>query len=163
MNTENKDWKPEVGKTAWLMAGSRLQEVKCLGNFWSDEIEVLFPGFGKRHVKICLLFPTAEAALASIKVYDIHGKEVVVTRPKRDQIPSQTSLLVSEIFALNIEVERLSRPVKTLAQAQMLLYEHGFMADLSGLNFMLIERGPIPDFDQKSANGGESPTQEDLK
>ena len=79
-NNENKDWKPEVGKTAWLKTNHDIKLVKINEHFeLSNQFEVqdrtsFWIETSRR------LFPTPEAALASIKIYDLEGKEVVIPR-----------------------------------------------------------------------------------
>lgn len=87
--SENKDWKPEVGKTACVVVFNNVYEMlitEILGedspkpgykgtiwqNPWTNECN---PEISSRDI-----YPTAEAALASIKVYDLEGKEVVIPR-----------------------------------------------------------------------------------
>jgi len=88
METENKDWKPEVGKTAWYnyhdgSKGNEIREVivdreeNVLG---STSFSVYSKKYGMSwdYVGLGEIFPTPEAALASIKIYDLEGKEVVI-------------------------------------------------------------------------------------
>ena len=90
METENKDWKPEVGKTAWYnyhdgSKGNEIREVivdreeNVLG---STSFSVYSKKYGMSwdYVGLGEIFPTPEAALASIKIYDLEGKEVVIPR-----------------------------------------------------------------------------------
>ena len=84
METENKDWKPEVGKTAWFMANDMIKQVLCI----KDGKELLHNSFAAEvdgrntWLRKSQLFPTPEAALASIKIYDLEGKEVVIPRAR---------------------------------------------------------------------------------
>jgi len=79
MENENKDWKPEVGKTVWYLSGLVCQEVKVLGIYW-HKANLGNPDLFVLNADISELFPTPEAALASIKIYDLEGKEVVIPR-----------------------------------------------------------------------------------
>ena len=77
----NSDWKPEVGGKAWFITGHKVIEgmITEAGKFLGDSYQ--FEGNGLRSFIFTeVLYPTAEVALASIKVYDLDGKEVVVTR-----------------------------------------------------------------------------------
>ncbi len=81
METETGVWKPEVGGKAWFITGHKVIEgmITEAGKFLGDSYQ--FEGNGLRSFIFTeFLYPTAEAALASIKVYDLDGKEVVVTR-----------------------------------------------------------------------------------
>ena len=87
METETGVWKPEVGKSAWTvirdprkLVVATIKEVMvtaierglhCWVSIESDKPSSLWEEY---------LFPTPKAAFASIKVYDLDGKEVVVTR-----------------------------------------------------------------------------------
>ncbi len=141
METENKDWKPEVGKTAWAVNRRSLAVVECVINaiYGTDPYVVADVSSRTRGGswldKAMVVYPTAESALAAnpLKVYDLEGKEVVI--PRADQNLAEMAL------TLKMENDLLRKPVTTLAQAQMLLYEHGMMVDLSGLSPILIERG----------------------
>jgi len=79
-NNEKLDWKPEIGKTAWLMAGNSLTEVMVLGEFHNigGGYRIGYRGCVERLCATHLLFPTPEEALASIRVYDLEGKEVLI-------------------------------------------------------------------------------------
>jgi hypothetical protein len=91
METETKDWKPEVGKTAWIVAlsdnGYVIVEgtVKSTSTGYNGYCHVDSVYFGHSHCHPKSIFPTPEAALASIKIYDLEGKEVVI--PRADGIP----------------------------------------------------------------------------
>jgi hypothetical protein len=79
METENKDWKPEVGKTAWYFDPNEKNVIRE-GNI-TDRSEVNSDHYwllGSLVRHYTLLFPSPEAALASIKIYDLEGKEVVI-------------------------------------------------------------------------------------
>ena len=90
METENKDWKPEVGKTAWQLIGKTLRHVEIYGIGAMEPSNPNLAAFlrnaqgnlGATSMSAVgdYLFPTAEAALASIKIYDLEGKEVVIPR-----------------------------------------------------------------------------------
>ena len=166
METENKDWKPEVGKTAWIVSWRSciskvlINSIKNTGT--GLRIEYTEHGAIRGDILIksgerLTFFPTPKAALASIKVYDLEGKEVVIPRAEpflvvdTQELPIQYSIeklrkLIREVPICFVEEKK---PVTTLAQAQMLLYEHGMILDLSGLSPILIERGG-------AAIGGES-------
>ena len=92
MNSENKDkWTPEVGKTAWAFVTNEgvVESLDLMGIIYekggyfavmdSDGYVFMRKDFS--------LFPTPEAALQSIKVYDLEGKEVVIPRARVD-LPS---------------------------------------------------------------------------
>ncbi len=115
METENKDWKPEVGKTAWYnyhdgSKGNEIREVivdreeNVLG---STSFSVYSKKYGMSwdYVGLGEIFPTPEAALASIKIYDLEGKEVVIPRAEPDFLLQELessgrilSLLEKEFF-----------------------------------------------------------------
>ena len=89
MENENKDWKPEVGKTAWYFCGMTNKRVFCATVLSLDENEqvgktaiVDGPVDGNRLLNVRYLYPSMEAALASIKIYDLEGKEVVIPRAR---------------------------------------------------------------------------------
>ncbi len=71
-------WKPEVGKTAWAVRGNSVQHVE-ITKISGDMVWNTSKGWGEVWTVPFGLFPTAEAALASIKVYDLEGNEVVVS------------------------------------------------------------------------------------
>jgi hypothetical protein len=80
-------WRPEVGKTAWYFDPNeknvlREGEISVQSEFNSQHFFLNgFEGTLVRHES--LLFPTAEAALASIKVYGLDGVEI----PRASEIP----------------------------------------------------------------------------
>jgi len=75
----DKEWKPEVGKTAWIVRYGTCRE--GFVDYLDDDVaQISMIGFTRLELKPSCLFPTAEAALASIKVYDLEGNEVVVSR-----------------------------------------------------------------------------------
>ena len=143
METENKDWKPEVGGKAWIVWASTFQfceirqvvvgkEIRSLGATYFDVSSQMNGGFCEtKHIDS--IFPTIEKAQESFEVYDLEGKEVV--------IPRADGFLAEKALSIQMENDLLKKPVTTLAQAQMLLYEHGMILDLSGLSPILIERG----------------------
>lgn len=143
METENKYWKPEVGGKAWIVWASTFQfceirqvvvgkEIRSLGATYFDVSSQMNGGFCEtKHIDS--IFPTIEKAQESFEVYDLEGKEVL--------IPRADAFLAEKVLGLQMENDLLKKPVTTLAQAQMLLYEHGMILDLSGLSPILIERG----------------------
>lgn len=88
METENKDWKPEVGKTAWLKRYSdQIEQVMITADYTTKLHYKQMIQIGEGEVAEYYLaqdrdyfFESPEAALASIKIYDLEGKEVVITR-----------------------------------------------------------------------------------
>ena len=89
METENKDWKPEVGKTVWYFCGMTNKRVFCATVLSLDENDqvgktaiVDGPVDGNRLINVRYLYPSMEAALASIKIYDLEGKEVMIPRAR---------------------------------------------------------------------------------
>ena len=79
--SESKEWKPEVGHTAWYFDPNERQVIRAATV--TGRSEVNYDHYWLKHATVrhyTLLFPTAEAALASIKVYDLEGNEVVVSR-----------------------------------------------------------------------------------
>ncbi len=90
METENKDWKPEVGKTAWAVNRRSLAVVECVINaIYGTEPYVVADVSSRTRGgswldKAMVVYPTAEAALAAnpLKVYDLEGKEVVIPRAR---------------------------------------------------------------------------------
>ena len=143
MRNEKSDWKPEVGGKAWIVWASTFQfceirqvvvgkEIRSLGATYFDVSSQMNGGFCEtKHIDS--IFPTIEKAQESFEVYDLDGKEVV--------IPRADGFLAENVLGLQMENDLLKKPVTTLAQAQMLLYEHGMILDLSGLSPILIERG----------------------
>ncbi len=113
METENKDWKPEVGKTAWLKRYP----------YTIEQVMIIADGSTKLHYRQNYsigegefvehtsaqdrdyFFESPEAALASIKIYDLEGKEVVIPRAEPDFLLQELessgrilSLLEKEFF-----------------------------------------------------------------
>lgn len=85
METENKDWKPEAGKTAWLKTGNLIQEMVILGSKDFGEGDC-FRGEGTRYYSASDFFQTLQSAvesIMSIKVYDLQGREVEIPRANR--------------------------------------------------------------------------------
>lgn len=91
METENKDWKPEVGKTAWFAGFDSVYEILITDVLWEESQNPWYKGTIWFHpltseynaeIGTWDIFPTSEAALASIKIYDLEGKEVVVPRAR---------------------------------------------------------------------------------
>ena len=86
METENKDWKPKVGDVVWRFLrgdGMRLKafKIKSFNRFAEGEKYALMEMDDTQWpIDLDSLFPTPEAALASIKIYDLEGKEVVIPR-----------------------------------------------------------------------------------
>ena len=89
-NNEKLDWKPEVGKTAWLKRYP----------YTIEQVMIIADGSTKLHYRQNYsigegefvehtsaqdrdyFFESPEAALASIKIYDLEGKEVVIPRAR---------------------------------------------------------------------------------
>ena len=89
METENKDWKPEVGKTAWFVGLNSVYEILITDVLWEESQNPWYKGTIWFHpltseynaeIGTWDIFPTSEAALASIKIYDLEGKEVLIPR-----------------------------------------------------------------------------------
>ncbi len=89
METENKDWNPEVGKTAWFAGFDSVYEILITDVLWEESQNPWYKGTIWFHpltseynaeIGTWDIFPTSEAALASIKIYDLEGKEVVIPR-----------------------------------------------------------------------------------
>ena len=88
METENKDWKPEVGKTAWLKRYSdKIEQVMITADYTTKLHYKQMIQIGEGEVAEYYsaqdrdyFFESPEAALASIKIYDLEGKEVVIHR-----------------------------------------------------------------------------------
>lgn len=79
MSTEPGDWKPEVGGKVWYFDPNEKQVIRCGTVSFQSEINAdhyFLNGSLARHYT--LLFPTAKAAMDSIRVYDLDGKEVVI-------------------------------------------------------------------------------------
>ena len=104
METENKDWKPEVGKHVWVVENYAILQKKVL----RVDPSLCCLLRGRRGDDFCEGFkchPTPEAALASIKIYDLEGKEVVIPRAEPDFLLQELessgrilSLLEKEFF-----------------------------------------------------------------
>lgn len=137
MKTEN--WKPEVGKTAWVEFGG-FREGFIREKHQTIDYFLLASGAGASDgffgwFFAMDLYPTPEAALASIKVYDLKGEEAVITRDS-----SEIDLLASE--------GRILSPF-----------------ELEFYNFCKKDPNMVAEFAMtllhpKSAEGGESPTKE---
>ena len=88
MENENKDWKPEVGKTAWLKRYSdKIEQVMITADYTTKLHYKQMIQIGEGEVAEYYsaqdrdyFFESPEAALASIKIYDLEGKEVVIPR-----------------------------------------------------------------------------------
>jgi len=81
METENKDWKPEVGKHVWVVENYMILQKKVLRV--DPSLCCLLRGRrGDDFYEGFKCYPTPEAALASIKIYDLEGKEVVIPRAR---------------------------------------------------------------------------------
>ena len=109
METENKDkWTPEVGKTAWLASAHNVMQLEIIEEGISAPPSFRCKGMGfNAFIFAYKLFPTAEAALASIKAYDLEGKEVVIPRaePVLDTNGVLLSIRVAAANAFN-DIER---------------------------------------------------------
>ena len=113
-NNEKLDWKPEVGKTAWFVGFDSVYEILITDVLWEESQNPWYKGIIWFHpltseynaeIGTRKLFPTAEAALASIKIYDLEGKEVVIPRAEPDFLLQELessgrilSLLEKEFF-----------------------------------------------------------------
>ena len=92
MSNEKLDWKPEVGKTAWAINRRSLAVVECVINAIYGTEPYVVAGVSSRTRggswldKAIIVYPTAEAALAAnpLKVYDLEGKEVLISRAEPD-------------------------------------------------------------------------------
>ena len=90
METENKDWKPEVGKTAWLKRYSdKIEQVMITADYttklhYKQMIQIGEGGVAEYYSAQDrdYFFESPEAALASIKIYDLEGKEVLIPRAR---------------------------------------------------------------------------------
>ena len=113
METENKDWKPEVGKTAWLKRYSdKIEQVMITADYTTKLHYKQMIQIGEGEVAEYYsaqdrdyFFESPEAALASIKIYDLEGKEVVIPRAEPDFLLQELessgrilSLLEKEFF-----------------------------------------------------------------
>jgi|SRR6187200_1619584 len=86
---ENKDWKPEAGQTAWYFALSKMEVLREGRVTSQSKVNENFYRINHEHEWHCkLLFPTPEAALASIKVYDLAGNAVELPAADTDFGPS---------------------------------------------------------------------------
>ena len=81
METENKDWKPEVGKHVWVVENYAILQKKVL-RVDPSHCALLRGRRGDDFYEGFKCHPTPEAALASIKIYDLEGKEVVIPRAR---------------------------------------------------------------------------------
>lgn len=90
METENKDWKPEVGDVVWRFLrgdGMRLKafRIKSFNRFADgDKYALLEMDDTQWPIQLDSIFPTPEAALTSIRVYDLEGKEVLIPHAAPD-------------------------------------------------------------------------------
>jgi len=82
METENKDWKPRVGEPAWVIdrRGNTPRIVHAIISITHElqhppRVDCWIHGWGWVEA-----FESPEAALASIRVYDLEGKEVLIPR-----------------------------------------------------------------------------------
>ena len=113
-NNEKLDWKPEVGKTAWFAGFDSVYEILITDVLWEESQNPWYKGIIWFHpltseynaeIGTWDIFPTSEAALASIKIYDLEGKEVVIPRAEPDFLLQELessgrilSLLEKEFF-----------------------------------------------------------------
>jgi len=111
METESKAWIPEVGKTAWVVSENRVKEVMVLKEPIHGS-NLHFVQDDRIKFSIGKLFPTPEAALASIKIYDLEGKEVLIPRAElqypKDEVESRALriMLTDEAGMLNYSWEQ---------------------------------------------------------
>lgn len=110
METENKDWKPEVGKTAWFVGFDSVYEILITDVLWEESQNPWYKGTIWFHpltseynaeIGTWDIFPTSEAALASIKIYDLEGKEVVIPRAQDKIIDEMCARAADSIFNLS--------------------------------------------------------------
>lgn len=90
MKDKNEDWKPEIGKPAWVLdpRHSRVIEIEVVEVLrarpmigYRDVVRITHPrSYGTWSEGWHKCFPTSDAALASIEVVYLEGKEVVITR-----------------------------------------------------------------------------------
>ena len=112
-NNEKLDWKPEVGKTAWLKRYPYTIEqvmiiADCSTKLHYRQNYSIGEGEFVEHTSAQdrdYFFESPEAALASIKIYDLEGKEVVIPRAEPDFLLQELessgrilSLLEKEFF-----------------------------------------------------------------
>ena len=111
METENKDWKPEVGGKAWIVWASTFQfceirqvvvgkEIRSLGATYFDVSSQMNGGFCKtKHIDS--IFPTIEKAQESFEVYDLEGKEVLIPRAQDKIIDEMCARAFEQIAYLS--------------------------------------------------------------
>ena len=84
---ENEAWKPKVGDVVWRFLrgdGMRLKafKIKSFNRFAEGEKYALMEMDDTQWpIALDSIFPTAESALASIRVYDLDGNEIQLIRP----------------------------------------------------------------------------------
>ena len=181
METENKDWKPEVGKTAWTVRtedGSFSSEVyevvvKFLDRHSEDFVWCLSHGWGTSSYRKASLFPTPEAALASIKIYDLEGKEVVIPRAQDKIIDEMCARAFEQIAYLSdwddADYARLGMaPIINAFKEIIAVKDKAVIKRLIDVAYKM-ELPPNPDGEArlkaaqerfKSANGGKSDARE---
>jgi hypothetical protein len=113
METENKDWKPEVGEKVWVVAGDGIHEMIITKIYWESWFfgTIAYHPLTKQYnaeIGTDKLFPTAEAAFASIPVYDLEGKEVLIPHAEAD-------------FSIDEMVEFFNKWIKIEGNAKLFL------------------------------------------
>ena len=138
MRNENKDWKPEVGKTAWLFGNKRITLVSIVkkkrSSAWKKGSD---PAMVSQYTYHCQgggvndwfgkfgLFPTPEAALASIKVYDLDGNEVLPPR-RRSVEEVIEEYKQSPEYADRREKEKMYIPLLTDSENKAMMASRGW-------------------------------------
>ena len=127
METENKDWKPEVGGKAWIVWASTFQfceirqvvvgkEIRSLGATYFDVSSQMNGGFCEtKHIDS--IFPTIEKAQESFEVYDLEGKEVVIPRAQDEIAMLKTELVVANAIIDNLS-PRLEAALERILELQ---------------------------------------------
>ena len=125
METENKDWKPEVGKTAWLKRyHDTIEQVMITADYTTKLHYKQMIQIGEGEVAEYYsaqdrdyFFESPEAALASIKIYDLEGKEVVIPRAQDEIAMLKTELVVANAIIDNLS-PRLEAALERILELQ---------------------------------------------
>lgn len=110
METENKDWKPEVGGKAWTMITiGVMREVVIVSEYGSvtDYFEISGEGCGSVNRHKHDLYPTAKAAISGIRIFDLDGKEVVVTRDSSENEQKMRGFLAKRMQSKQVTMDEL--------------------------------------------------------